>query len=96
MAFQYADPNDGWKFVESDNAELGDDKEGKGKSDSSSGSTGGGASGGKGGSSSGSGGSGAGGSGSSGQNGGSGGGGKGSTPFGLSSDSPMLAPITAD
>ena len=95
VAFQFADPNDGWKFVESKEADLGEDKDGKGKTDSSSGSIGGGASGGKGGSSSGTNGSGAGGSGSSDKNGGSGGG-KGSTPFGLSSDSPMLAPISSE
>ena len=104
VAFQMADMNDGWKLVESDdsNPEGAGGSEGeKGKSSSGGASSSSGASGGKGGSSNGPNDSGAGG-GSSGKNGGSGGGKNGSsgssgssTPFGLSPDSPMLAPIGA-
>ena len=91
VAFQLDDPHNGWTIVEKKDAEgkEGEDgeegKEGGGES-SSSGGKGGSSSGGSGGSS--------GSSSSSGKNGGSGGG-KGSTPFGLSPDSPMLAPIGA-
>jgi hypothetical protein len=105
VAFQLADPNDGWEFVESEKTDVGADQ--KGKEDEKNGGGGGSSSeksGGSGGSS-GNGGSAGGGSsgGSSGGAGGSGGnktgafGGKGggTTPFGLQPNSPMLAPITA-
>ena len=100
VAFQYADPNDGWKFVESKEADLGEDKEGKegkdgGESGSSkggsSGSSGGGSSSGAGGSGSGVGGKGGGSSGSSGK------GGAGGGAFGSPSSNPELyMPLTAD
>lgn len=96
VAFMLADPNDGWKEVKEDtNKETGDSADSSG-GDGKSGDTGtsssgkGGASSSLGGSSSGKG---------SGANGGSSGGKNGSggssTPFGLSPDSPMLAPIGA-
>lgn len=86
VAFQMADMNDGWKLVESDDSNPKGTDDAKGNdADSSSGSNDGSAiekkTAGK--------------SGSSGKNGGSGEG-KGSTPFGLSSDSPMLASISAE
>lgn len=46
VAFQFADPNDGWKFVESKEADLGEDEGGKdGEDGGESGSTKGGSSG---------------------------------------------------
>ena len=85
VAFQLDDPHNGWTIVEKKDAEG---KEGK---DGEEGKDGGGESslsGGKGGSSA---------SGSMGSSGSSSSdGGKGSTPFGLSSDSPMLAPLSSE
>lgn len=97
MAFQFADPNDGWKFVESKDGELGEEGKGKEGKSGDTGTSSGTSASGKGGSST----SGVGGSSGkgTGANGGSGGGKNGSggssTPFGLSPDSPMLAPIGA-
>ncbi len=85
VAFMLADPNDGWKEVKEDtNKETGDLENSDGDTGTSSSGKAGGSSAGK----------------ESGANGGSSGGKNGSggssTPFGLSPDSPMLAPITAD
>ena len=100
VAFQLDDPHNGWTIVEKKDVEGKEGKEGEegkegkegkeGDSESSSSIGNGGSSSSLGGSSSGKG---------SGANGGSGGGKNGSggssTPFGLSPDSPMLAPIGA-
>lgn len=80
VAFMLADPNDGWKEVKEDTNKETGDSEDSGNE---------GKSGDIGTSSSGKGGSGGG-------KNGEGGGGKGSAPFGLSPDSPMLAPISAE
>ena len=80
VAFQFADPNDGWKFVESKEADLGEDKEGnEGEDGGKSGSS-------KGGSSSSS----SGGSSSSSVGSGSSGGESGG------SSSPLYSPLTAE
>ena len=101
VAFQLDDPHNGWTIVEKKDVKGKEGEEGK---EGKEGKEGGGessSSGGKGGSSSSLGGSSSGkGSGANGGSGGTGGGkgggsGGSSTPFGLSPDSPMLAPIGA-